>query len=267
MSIPRNLGNFADNVNTNGKVEVTGINATGTPSASTALLGNGTWGTVTTSPAGSTGQVQYNNAGAFGAISSGTSGQVLTSAGSGSAPTWATPAGGAWTYLSTVTASNAATVNIENTFDSTYDMYAIVAVNMRPSASASGYAVRLKIGGVYQTDSNYCFNTQIGPSNSSAYSGIAYQNNIGFMLVGYGGIGSSSTDTGSYVMYIPNPSSTSTLKTIYWSGYATEGITITKYDGAGLFCNSIEALTGVRFFVYSSGNITGTFRLYGIKNS
>jgi hypothetical protein len=43
MSIPRNLGNFADNVNVNGKVEVTGINATGTPSASTVLFGNGTW--------------------------------------------------------------------------------------------------------------------------------------------------------------------------------------------------------------------------------
>lgn len=49
-----------------------------------------TWATPTvTSPAGSTGQVQYNNAGAFGAVSSGTSGQVLTSAGSGAAPTWA----------------------------------------------------------------------------------------------------------------------------------------------------------------------------------
>lgn len=43
MSIPRNLGNFADNVNANGKVEVTGINATGTPSSTTLLAGNGTW--------------------------------------------------------------------------------------------------------------------------------------------------------------------------------------------------------------------------------
>jgi hypothetical protein len=48
MSIPRNLGNFADNVNTNGKVEVTGINATGTPTGSTVLFGNGTWGTLST---------------------------------------------------------------------------------------------------------------------------------------------------------------------------------------------------------------------------
>ena len=104
MSIPRNLGNFADNVNTNGKVEVTGINATGTPSGSTALLGNGTWGTVTTAPAGSTGQVQYNNAGAFGAISSGTSGQVLTSAGAGVAPAFATVSAG-FTLATPVSAS------------------------------------------------------------------------------------------------------------------------------------------------------------------
>jgi len=46
MSIPRNLGNFADNVTSSGTLNVTGINATGTPSGSTALLGDGTWGTV-----------------------------------------------------------------------------------------------------------------------------------------------------------------------------------------------------------------------------
>jgi hypothetical protein len=52
MSIPRNLGNFADNVNVNGKVEVTGINATGTPSSTTALFGDGTWQSVSVTPAG-----------------------------------------------------------------------------------------------------------------------------------------------------------------------------------------------------------------------
>jgi hypothetical protein len=52
MSIPRNLGNFADNVNVNGKVEVTGINATGTPLSTTALFGDGTWQSVSVTPAG-----------------------------------------------------------------------------------------------------------------------------------------------------------------------------------------------------------------------
>jgi hypothetical protein len=50
-----------------------------------------TFATVpTTSPGGTTGQVQVNNAGAFGAISEGTAGQVLTSGGAGVAPTFAT---------------------------------------------------------------------------------------------------------------------------------------------------------------------------------
>ena len=40
------------------------------------------------SPGGTTGQVQYNNSGAFGGLPSGNAGQVLTSAGSGAAPTW-----------------------------------------------------------------------------------------------------------------------------------------------------------------------------------
>ena len=44
------------------------------------------------SPAGTTGQVQINNSGAFGAVAEGTSGFVLTSNGSGAAPTMQAPA-------------------------------------------------------------------------------------------------------------------------------------------------------------------------------
>jgi hypothetical protein len=54
MSIPRNLGAFADNVTSSGTLNVTGINATGTPSSTTALLGNGSWGTVGGGNGGST---------------------------------------------------------------------------------------------------------------------------------------------------------------------------------------------------------------------
>ena len=43
MSIPRNLGNFADNLTTTGTLNVGGINATGTPSSATVLAGDGSW--------------------------------------------------------------------------------------------------------------------------------------------------------------------------------------------------------------------------------
>lgn len=45
-------------------------------------------------PAGTTGQIQYNNAGAFGAISNGTAGQGLLSQGAGQPPVWGTPVSG-----------------------------------------------------------------------------------------------------------------------------------------------------------------------------
>jgi hypothetical protein len=45
-----------------------------------------------TSPAGTTGQVQINSSGSFGAVAEGTSGFVLTSNGSGAAPTMQAPA-------------------------------------------------------------------------------------------------------------------------------------------------------------------------------
>jgi len=48
---------------------------------------------LTTSPAGTTGQVQVNSSGSFGAISEGSSGQILTSNGAGAAPTFQNNAG------------------------------------------------------------------------------------------------------------------------------------------------------------------------------
>lgn len=51
----------------NGVIGVAKLSATGTPSATTYLRGDNTWATISGgSPAGTTGQVQYNNAGAFG---------------------------------------------------------------------------------------------------------------------------------------------------------------------------------------------------------
>jgi hypothetical protein len=57
---------------------------------SESLLGSGNISIPLTSPAGTTGQVQINSSGAFGAVSEGTTGQVLTSQGAGAAPVFAT---------------------------------------------------------------------------------------------------------------------------------------------------------------------------------
>lgn len=62
--------------------------------------GSGALSFASVSPGGTTGQVQYNNAGSFGGLSSGTSGQALISQGAGVAPTWGVPITSGFTRLS-----------------------------------------------------------------------------------------------------------------------------------------------------------------------
>ena len=56
-------------------------------------------GNATGAPGGTTGQVQVNNAGAFGGVAEGAAGQVLTSNGAGVAPTFQAAAGGGQTQF------------------------------------------------------------------------------------------------------------------------------------------------------------------------
>lgn len=122
------------------------------------LTSNGTTWTSsappTSPPGGSSGQLQYNNAGAFGGVSSGTSGQILTSAGAGTAPTWKDPtvnitANSAGPYLP----GNAYTWQVTNL--DTYVSYSVAAIGAgtctintstgvityTPSAGGSGFTL------------------------------------------------------------------------------------------------------------------------------
>lgn len=98
---PRNSGSFARAE----RLRISELGAFGLGGANYGTLGQvltssgsgstPTWQTpVVKNPGGSTGQLQYNNAGNFAGLGEGDAGQVLTSNGAGVAPSWASPTAG-----------------------------------------------------------------------------------------------------------------------------------------------------------------------------
>ena len=216
-----------------------------TLSANNVLLGNGT--------------------SALQAVAPSTSGNVLTSTGS----TWASTApagGGSWTYLSTVSASASSTVDVETTFNSTYDMYAIVFSGFFYDAGgASWILLRLKLGGSYQTSANYGYGGYYAHSTSSGRygsNGTATSISLSDQNLGAG------VNRTSGIIYVQNPEPTNTYKNIWGDVGGQSSTNYIRDIFTGGFTGSQDALTGVRFL---SGNgtstMTGEFRLYGIKNS
>jgi hypothetical protein len=228
----------------------------------TLPIANGGTNSTATATAGGIG---YGTGTAHAYTSAGSSGQVLTSAGAG-APTWSTPAGSSWVYLSTTTASASATVDVENAFDSTYSTYVIVLSDVYPATNTTELRVRFKIGGTYVTTS-YGYmsldNTTTSTGSFSAFGGVNQAQGIIARYV----FGNNAARTMQTTMFISNPSSTSTHKSVYGTGIYYQDNQAIIQQAYSIFNNGTSALTGVRFYM-DTGNITGgTFRLYGIKAS
>jgi hypothetical protein len=235
-------------------------------SGSTVLTLPSTTGTIVTASGTATaGGVAYGNGTTAAYSAAGTAGQYLQSNGS-SAPTWSTPAAGALILLSTVTASASATVDVENTFSSTYDVYELIASGVVPANDGEQFRMTMKIGGVYVTGSGYRYVRTGSLSTSSSYVG-GNNNGDGAIILGINVQNGASVPI-NFKLRIYNPSSTALQKAVTWEGYYQDTSTpaVAMSFGAGSN-NGTDALTGIRFFM-GTGNITsGTFRLYGIANS
>lgn len=194
-------------------------------------------------------------------VAPGTSGNVLTSNGT----TWSSgaPVTGALIYLSTITANNSATIDVENTF-STYDTYVIIGSNITPQNSNEPLKALLKINDAYQTSGyeygGFSFFSAVTAYNGTAATAINITDAILLSATSY---------ALNFVCYISVPSSTTKIKGI-WGDFGNNAVgSTTKLFGkfGGNYKSGTQALTGIRFFM-NSGNLTsGTFRLYGYTNS
>lgn len=220
-----------------------GTNSTATPTAGTIPYGTGT---------------------ALAYTAAGSSGQILQSNGA-SAPSWvAAPGGGSWIYISTVTASAASTVDVTG-MGSTYDMYMIVAQNVSSSDSVEMRS-RIYLGGSLQTSSFYGYIAGVMDSAWAIASNTGPTDSRGVMATA-AYINTGGTPDRNFVLYFPNVNST-TKAHGFW-GTGQENRTTSRphvYHISVNYANIGSAMTGVQFYM-GTGTITGTFRLYGLKNS
>lgn len=226
-----------------------GTNATATPTAGAVAYGTGT---------------------AYAFTSAGTSGQVLTSAGSG-APTWATPSAGALVFLSSQTVTGSpTTVDFTSGINSTYDDYFITFENVTFTSVGGNYcslAARLQQSGSFQTGNVYDYG-YYGVSATS--SQVDASVNVSFIDLMIGRSSSPSQTPRSGFIYLLNVNSTTsrtchvlTTATVRGASNGTSGSST-----CGGTSSVAAAVTGIQFL----GNISlvftaGTFRLYGIAKS
>ena len=214
-----------------------GTNSTSTPTQGGAAYGTGT---------------------AFAFTSAGSSGQVLTSNGT-SAPTWQDAGGGAWNYISSVTASNSASVAFTG-LDSTYDVYVIIGIGVIPTQDSQLRS---------RTSSN---NGSSYDNSSGDYSSTGYNQDI---TVGSnteielsGNIEASSSSGCDFEFYSYNPSNATRRKYLRTHIFR-QTTTVGQWSNETKFHmrHSTSAINAIQFYMQSGNISTGTFRLYGISNS
>jgi len=205
-------------------------------------------------------------------VAVGTATHVLTSNGAGAAPTFQAAGGGATAFIATITASNAASVDFDSGLSSTYKNYLVVGTDIRPATNGSWLWARVSSDGGSTWDNGASdYQWQI-----SGYASNAARPNYDFAdseielgpTAAWTGLGNGSDSSSLLQFWIGNPSSTSNNKTCVWQ---TGGVGFSTGDepyfmhGTG-YRDASAAINSVQFLM-SSGNIYGTFNLYGWVDS
>ena len=175
--------------------------------------------------------------------------------------------GGAWTFIKSQTASGASSVEFKNgvsdvVLDSTYCMYKLIGYDITVTADDSNLEIFLSTdaGSSYAT-SGYDTITQRLRQDAFNSNGASTTNAINL-----NSIGNSTNEEAAFEWNIWNPSSSSTYAKYWFHGSTRDHLQrVGHHDGGGQYeaTSDIDAIK----IAQSSGNISGTFKLYGLKGA
>ena len=177
--------------------------------------------------------------------------------------------GGAWTLISTTTASSSATLDITSGLDDTYDAYCFKLINLHPATDD----VKLVFQGSIDGGSNYnvtmtnsYFLAQHDEADSATtltYSGADDQaQGTAFQRINES-TGADNDQCVSGQLYLFSPSSTTFVKH-FMSRSATQFDNINDSYCAGYF-NTTSAINAMQFKFNSGNTDAGVIKLYGIS--
>ncbi len=208
----------------------------------------------------------YNGTGTFTGLDGSTSGKVLTSNGTGAAPSFQAASGGVWTLIQSQTASNQASVDFTSGLTSSYKLFKLYITGLQCVISGGSYVKILcstNGGSTYDTGANYSFNTQYyGSDASNDWTRATSANDLKWL---HNAVPSSltSTDTGSSEILITGLSSSAQYKQFRCISSTNIGSIMFEFNSGGSY-NVATAVNAFRIS-HSTGNIfLGTFSLYGL---
>ena len=180
---------------------------------------------------------------------------------------------GSLVLLSTQTASDSANVQFTSGINSTYPMYKIEWINAHPATDDVEYHVNFSSDGgsnynVTKTSSVY----DAEHNEDNTYANLSYNTSMdlgqstGEQQIGRACANDADSSENGY-LFLFNPASTTFVKHFLVNNSENHvAPRISNFFVAG-YCNTTSAVDAVRF-KFSSGNIeSGTFKLYGIKDS
>ena len=183
--------------------------------------------------------------------------------------------GGAWNFISKITASADATIDFTSGIDSTYKEYLFTFNNIHPATDNVKLSVQANAAGGSGFNETITSNTVKSEHYENDASGGVSYDTVSDQAQGTGyqplmtgnALGNANDESGSGYLHLFNPSSTVFVKhfisRISHVGY--QDIQMDNYV-AGYF-NTTSAIDEISF-KFNSGNIdAGTFKLYGIKDS
>lgn len=197
-------------------------------------------------------------------VSAASSGQVLAYNGSA----WVNAAGGI-TLLDTQSVSGAAAVNFTTGIGSTYDEYEIRFYNIAPATDGVNWLLRVSedSGSTYKSGASDYEYANEGVTSSAANADDYAQNATSIKLNGSDTAGNATNEVGKGIIRFSSPAGTSQQKFFtYEFGYKNTSGVLIRVGGSGIYKGTTNAINAIRILA-SSGNMTGTFKLYGIKSS